>query len=290
VHRRYALLIALIGVSSAAAAHGTAEQSSHAIEWLPAFLTGTVSLLFAIGYFALSSGQRAAIAPPWRLVSFLGAVLILVIALYSPIDELADHSFAWHMAQHILLMFGAGPLLALANTHLVTLCALPMEQRRTVGQSINRLPGIRAGSASRFAPALAALLFGLGLWLWHSPALYDAAIERPWVHVLEHMTFVVTSAVFWRMVWSAGDRRLDLGSALLLTAIVGLQGNLLAILILFAPSAIYSPYAANPLSDQQMAAMVMLIPASLVYLASAVRALRQLLGSAHRKAAGNYPT
>ena len=85
------------------------------------------------------------------------------------------------------------------------------------------------------APVIAALAFAAGLWLWHAPRMYDAALADPALHTIEHLTFLVTSAVFWRMVSTAGDRRLDGLSAVVIVTLIALQGNLLAALITLAP-------------------------------------------------------
>lgn len=261
-----------------ALAHGTERSpSGWSAEPLALALLLTSSLFYTLGYRRMSSSQRSAIVPMWRVGAYAGAVAIIVVALFSPVDARADSSFSWHMLQHLLLMLGAGPLLALANTHLVALMALPLISRRQVGRTVNRTPGVRLGASSRLAPAMAALAFAAGLWLWHAPRAYEAAIEYPVLHTLEHLTFLVTSAIFWRMVSTAGNRRLDGLSAIVLVTLVGLQGNLLAALITLAPQPLYSSYVSNALSDQQIAGLLMWIPAGLIYLATTTRVLFKLM-------------
>lgn len=237
----------------------------------------------------MSNVQRRAVAPAWRVACYCGAVGILVLALFSPLDALADEKFAWHMAQHLLLMLAAAPLLALANTHLVSLFALPLSLRRVVGRYVSGAPGMRQAGTHRFSPLIAAVIFAAGLWLWHAPRMYDGALADPALHTLEHLTFLITSAVFWRMVSTAGDRRLDLGSAVLMTVLVGLQANLLALLLVLAPTEIYSAYAANDLRDQQIGGLLMLGPASLIFLAATVRAITRLVQAGGDRGRGALP-
>lgn len=270
-------LIALFWAVPALAHGAERSPSGWSAEPLALALLLTSSLFYTLGYRRMSSSQRSAIAPMWRVGAYAGAVAIIVVALFSPVDARADSSFSWHMLQHLLLMLGAGPLLALANTHLVALMALPLISRRQVGRTVNRTPGVRLGASSRLAPAMAALAFAAGLWLWHAPRAYEAAIESPVLHTLEHLTFVVTSAIFWRMVSTAGNRRLDGLSAIVLVTLVGLQGNLLAALITLAPQPLYSSYVSNALSDQQIAGLLMWIPAGLIYLATTTRVLFKLM-------------
>lgn len=257
--------------------HAAGGAGGWSIEPLAAGLVLVSLTFYASGYWRMTPVQRRRIAPLWRVAAYAAAVAILIAALFSPIDAYADSSFAWHMSQHLLLMLGAGPLLALANIHLVALMALPLGPRRRVGGAVNRAPGVRQGASSRAAPAAAALAFAAGLWLWHAPRLYEAALADPVLHTLEHLTFVATSAVYWRMMSTVGNRRLDGLSAIVLVTLVALQGNLLAALITLAPQPLYVSYAANRLSDQQIAGLLMWVPAGAVYLAATLRALHQLV-------------
>jgi cytochrome c oxidase assembly factor CtaG len=270
-------LIALVATwASPAFAHGAGEHGGWSVEPVAlGLLTMSFTLYFA-GYIRMRERQRAAIVPRRRLLAYLGAVVTVVAAVFSPLDALADTSFAWHMLQHLLLMLVAGPLMAIGNAHLAALMAFPINPRRKIGRTVNGAPGVRQGASSRLAPPLAALTFAGGLWLWHAPKMYDAALADPALHTLEHLTFLVTSALFWRMVSTVGDRRLDALSAVVLVTLIALQGNLLAALITLAPEPLYVPYAANGLSDQQVAGMLMWIPAGLLYLASSLRSLAKL--------------
>ncbi len=262
---------------SMAQAHGGESHGEWSIEPIAlALLIASVSL-YTIGRARMTMVQRKTIAPWPRAAYYCGAVAILVAALFSPIDAYADSSFAWHMLQHLLLMLGAAPLMATSNTHLVALFALPMGPRRWIGSRVNRTPGVKAGGSNRMAPIIAATLFALGLWIWHAPHLYEDALANEQLHTLEHLTFLITAAVFWRMISTSGDRRLDAGTAILLLTLVGLQGNLLAALITLAPNPLYVSYASQPLGDQQVAGMLMWVPAGLIYLGSTVFAIARLL-------------
>ena len=187
------------------------------------------------------------------------------------------------MAQHLMLMLLAAPLLALSNAHLVALFALPLSPRKIAGRLVNRAPGVKAGSSSRLAPIIAATLFALGLWLWHAPHLYEEALANEQLHTLEHLTFLITAAVFWRMISTSGDRRLDAGTSIVLVTLVGLQGNLLAALITLAPNPLYASYAAQPLQDQQIAGLLMWVPAGAIYLGATILAIARLVGHAPRR-------
>ncbi|MEP7004909.1 MAG: cytochrome c oxidase assembly protein [Sphingomonas bacterium] len=270
-------------IPGAAQAHGGETHAGWNIEPIALALLIASVLVYAIGRARMTPVQRRMIAPWPRALCYCGAVAVLIAALFSPIDMYADGSFAWHMFQHLLLMLGAAPLMAMSNTHLVALFALPMAPRRWIGRRVSRTPGVKAGGSNRMAPIIAAGLFALGLWIWHAPHLYEDALANEQLHTLEHLTFLITAAVFWRMISTSGDRRLDAGTAILLVTLVGLQGNLLAALITLAPNPLYVSYASQPLGDQQLAGLLMWVPAGLIYLSSTVFAIARLLRHTPRK-------
>jgi len=275
-------------VAGQASAHTVAsgENGGWSLDPIIATLIVLSSLLQVVGWRRLGRA-RATIAPPWRIAAYCGVVATLVLALFSPLDARADDSFAWHMGQHLLLMLVAAPLLALSNAHFVALFALPRAWRQPVGRWIGHAPGAGAGARHRGGPWLAALAFTAGLWLWHAPVLYEAALAHRAVHTLEHLVFLFTAAVFWRMVITAGNRRLSLPSAVVLVTLVGLQGNLMAALITLAPAPLYSSYAGpGGLLDQQEAGLLMWVPAGLIYLASTFWTLHKLMSAPSRARSG----
>lgn len=278
-----AALAALLFAAPAWAHGGEHHDGGWSFEPLVTMLLSLSVLTYSIGLYRMGRARKA-IAPHWRIASYVAAILVLIVALLSPFDARADSSFAWHMGQHLLLMIVAAPLLAVANAHLVMLFAWPLRWRRRFGRAAISVPGIKRGGYSKAAPWLAGVAFALGLWLWHAPVLYDAALENPTVHTVEHITFLFSAAIFWRMVSTAGNRRLDPGSAILLVTLVGLQGNLMAALITLAPNPIYIHYqGVGALDDQQIAGMLMWVPAGLIYLISTGHAIWHLMDSSVEK-------
>jgi putative membrane protein len=114
-------------------------------------------------------------AGPLQALAFAGGMLALLVALASPIDGLGeDYLFSMHMLQHILLGDIAPVFLLLALSRVIMRPAT----RRLV--AVERALG-------RFAHPLTGLALWFGLiYLWHIPALYDAAIDSEVVHALEH--------------------------------------------------------------------------------------------------------
>jgi cytochrome c oxidase assembly factor CtaG len=268
------LLLAAMSAQAHDAAH---DASGWSVDPLIAVLMFVSLSLQCIG-FSRMGPARAAVAPGWRIGAYGAAMATLVLALFSPVDARADDQFSWHMLQHLLLMLVAAPLFALSNMHFVALYALPIRARRVVGRAMEWVPGAGAGSRHAAGPWLSAAAFVAGLWLWHAPVMFEAALAHRAVHTLEHLVFLFTAAVFWRMVMTAGNRRLSLASAVVLVTLVGLQGNLMAALITLAPAPLYTSYAVpGGLLDQQVAGLIMWVPAGVIYLASTLWTLRKLM-------------
>ena len=283
--RGLSLAACAAAMAAPAWAHGDEAHRAHlASGWTFDPLVTALLLLSTTFYLAglFRMGRaRPAVAPPWRIACYAMAVVVLVLALLSPLDGRADASFAWHMSQHLLLMIVAAPLLALSNVQLVSLFAFPLPWRRRLGRWVGGVPGVKPGASDRRGPWIAAACLTAGLWLWHAPVLYETALANGTVHTAEHLTFLVTAAVFWRMVTTAGGRRLDLGSSVVLVTLVGLQGNLMAALITLAPAPLYASYGGGGgLLDQQIAGLIMWVPAGFIYLASTVWALSRLMRTA----------
>jgi putative membrane protein len=125
-------------------------------------------------------------AGPLQALAFSGGILALLAAVASPIDRLGeDYLFSAHMVQHVLLG-DIAPLLLLLGLSRVIMRPVT---RRAV--SIERRLG-------RFASPWTGLVLWLSLmYFWHVPALYDAALENPLVHFVEHASFFTAGVCVW---------------------------------------------------------------------------------------------
>jgi putative membrane protein len=183
----------------------------------------------------------------WRRVALALGLVSLVAALVMP---LTHKLFAAHMAQHVLLLAVAPPLVVLSSPWTRLWQLLPRALTH---------------------PLVAWTLFNVTMVVWHVPVVYDLALRSGALHVLEHGLFFATGLLFW----SAAFDSARLGSwwriAYLTTGM--LVGWLIALVLAFATSPLYSTYAALPhrpwglseLADQQIAAGVMWVPGSLAY-------------------------
>jgi putative membrane protein len=120
-----------------------------------------------------------------RLAAWLGGVLCIAVALISPVDTLADQVFFMHMIQHVLLLDFAPILLIVGLTKVLLrpVARQVLDLERALGPVAN--------------PVFAIFLYVGFMWAWHIPTLYDAALEHPFVHGVEHATFFTAGTLVW---------------------------------------------------------------------------------------------
>jgi putative membrane protein len=247
--------------------------------------------LYARGYGAWARRGRGL---GWRAVAFAAGWLALALALVTPLDPLGHALFAAHMAQHLLLILVAAPLLVLSAPLGPLLLGLPGSAGAALGAWWRRAGGLQRAWQWLSAPAVAWGLHTLALWVWHAPGLYQSALTSDWLHGLEHFAFLGTALLFWWAVlhprrqsgWIAGP-----GGALYVFT-MALQSGLLGALITFAEQTWYPAYAATtaawgltPLEDQQLAGVVMWVPAGMVYLGAALGVLAHWFAVMERREA-----
>jgi len=212
----------------------------------------------------------------WRSASFYCGLLVIVGALASPIDTLADKLFWVHMVQHVMLLSIAAPLIVLGAPWMSIWRPLPLEVRRTLAKSVSRSRGaapLRALARLLARPIPVWLAFNVNLVVWHIPGAYDQAVRNNLIHDLEHTTFLLFGVLLWAQVLDSPPLRAPLAAMarvyyMVATAVVSW---VLSLVLAFASSPLYPFYAhlasrpggISALADQQIAAGVMLVPGSL---------------------------
>jgi cytochrome c oxidase assembly factor CtaG len=211
---------------------------------------------------------------PLREASFFAGLLVIVLALSSPIDYYADQLFWVHMIQHILLLTVAPPLILLGRPWPRLWRALPLPTRTRVGRA---LKGARWTAPLRAAagPLTAWILFNATVVAWHIPAAYNATLTSNLIHQLEHAMFFFFGLLFWARVIDPGPLRPRLVWPLRIASVATtmIVGWVLAIVLVMAPHPLYGHYITlahrpggiSALTDQQLAAGMMWVPGSLAY-------------------------
>lgn len=211
--------------------------------------------------------------PTWRILVFVLGWLGLALVLLSPLDILADISFAAHMAQHVVLVVIAPPLLILGRPIAPFMSALPSAWRRPFGQRL--LTGLPRRLWRTFTKMpIAASIHGMAVWFWHLPFAYEAALASNAIHNAEHFSLFGGALLFWwSVIYSGRQGPLRYGSGVVGLFLTAMHMKLLGILIILAPVPLYptyatgtSPWGLSALEDQQLAGLIMLLPCGAAYL------------------------
>jgi cytochrome c oxidase assembly factor CtaG len=222
------------------------------------------------------AGGRGAGLP--QFAAFVAAVVVMLIALVSPVDALGeDYLFSMHMVQHILLG-DIAPLLVLLSLSRVIL--RPVTRRL---MSVERALGPFAH------PATGIVVWLTMIYVWHIPAMYDAALNHSAIHALEHTCFFIGGlAVWWPLIQPVPMRHRLTGLgvfAYLIAAKISI--GLLGIFLTWSHGVAYTYYEHVPriwgltaLEDQNLGGAIMMVEQSIVLvIAFAILFVRMLLQS-----------
>jgi len=217
-----------------------------------------IAALFALAAFHIVANRRAArpVAPA------AAGWAIAAAALVSPLCALSVALFSARVAQHMILLLAAAPLIA---------GALPDR------------PALRR-PASLWG---ASVTFFLTLWFWHMPAPYAATFASPVTYWLMHLSLFGTGIWLWAaLLRQHGPRALAAG------VVASMQMGLLGAVIALASWPMYRPHyltttawGLTPLADQQLGGVVMWVPGCLLFLWVALRSLAATWRAMDRAAA-----
>lgn len=236
----------------------------------------TLGIAVALGWWwwavrRVDAAHPANPVPRRRSVSFGLGMAAIAVALLSGIDRWDTTLFWVHMIQHVLLALVAAPLIAYAAPiTLILRVASPGTRRRWILPVLHS----RVLRALTF-PVVAWILFAGVMWVAHFSPLFDAALEDPFLHDLEHLLFLGTALLFW---WPAVAQdpapwRMPHPVRAMYVFLQMPQNTLLAVIILGATAALYPHYATtertwgpSPLEDQQIAAGIMWLAGDAIFL------------------------
>jgi cytochrome c oxidase assembly factor CtaG len=223
-----------------------------------------------------------------RTGAFLAGLAVVAVALAPPLDGAAGRRLSAHMVQHLLLVLVAAPLLVAGRPGAVVLGALPVEARARLGRVGHRRRWRLVRRAVTHPVVVLTVAVG-GFWAWHLPALYDAALHHAPLHVAEHATFLVGAGLFWSVVLDPGPRRrLGLPATCGFVFAAMLVNIWLAAGLTFSTTPLYPAYqgvagGGPALADQQLAGVIMWLPADVVYFVTLLALLRRLLADLGRR-------
>lgn len=214
-------------------------------------------LLIAAALYAKRSmtlADRGRPVPLWRQICFACGLLVIALALVSPISDAADELVIAHMVEHLLLGDAATLLLVLGVT----------------GPLLQPILAIRVFDRLRVLthPLVAFPLWALNFYFWHIPALYDAAYGGAPVHALEHATFIFFGCLMWMPVFGPLPKPqwFTAGWKVVYVIAVRFVGVILGNVLMWSGTVLYSVYAKGEhewgitaLTDQSIAGVVMMV-------------------------------
>jgi putative membrane protein len=209
--------------------------------------------------------------PRQRTAAFVAGMAAIAVALMSGIDRYDTTLFSVHMVQHILLTLVAAPLIALsAPITLVLRVASAATRRRWI------LPILHARLTRVLSfPVVAWLLFAAVMWGTHFSPMFDASLEDPLIHDLEHALYLGAGLLFWWPAVALDPAPWRMGHPVraLYTFLQMTQNTFLSVVLLNAQTVLYPHYATlvrswgpTPLVDQQLAAGIMWVAGDLIFL------------------------
>jgi cytochrome c oxidase assembly factor CtaG len=258
--------------------------------WRPdvALLLALALILYAAGWTRLArrSPARRRGALLARLALSLAGLVGLAIALLG-LHDAAHERFVAHMAQHLLLMMVAVPMLLLADPLPAVLWALPAALRRGASAWLTEASPPRRAWRALTRPPVAWTFYALVLWCWHLPAAYDAALARAWLHDLEHVSFVAAAVVFWWPIIAPAPRVAAPPSPVarvVYLVLAAFSGGALGVLLAASPAPLYAYASADPLADQTWGGVLMWAVGGAIDMAAVLAVVARVVGGPRRVA------
>jgi putative membrane protein len=206
--------------------------------------------------------QRRAVTVRQNRTWALAGWLIAAGAFVSPLCALSVALFSARIAQHMILILVAAPLIAMG---------LP-PRRRT------RTP---------WRLWVSGAVFFVALWFWHMPIPYDATFASSAIYWGMHITLFGSSILLWHALLDHPSR----WTAQVLTAgmLTFMHMGLLGAVLTFADRPLFiwhltttQAWGLSPLQDQQLGGSLMWVPGIAFFLWSTLRSLSRLWKSLER--------
>ncbi|MDB4908535.1 MAG: hypothetical protein JWO05_3319 [Gemmatimonadetes bacterium] len=215
----------------------------------------------------------------------LAGFATLFVALVSPLHRMGESLLSAHMIQHTLLLSVAAPLLVLGKPGVPMLWAFASRERRVAGR-LMRMRAVRRPWRVVSTMSVATLVHAIAIWTWHAPRIYGLSLRDERWHALQHVAFAGTALLFWWAILQGRGAKRNSGVAVLCLFATAVHTGALGALMALSARVWYPHYEATSqlwgmtaLEDQQLAGMIMWIPAGVVYVAAALTLMLRWLRS-----------
>ena len=279
----FGVALVVLFVAPVAMAHGVAPAPG---SWADVLLAWSIEphvilpllgawLVYRMAVRRVNAAHPGNRVPRFRVWSWNSGLLVLVLALCSPIATYDTTLFSVHMIQHLLLTLIAAPLLALgAPITLLLRVSSSRTRQRLILPVLHSLP-MRIISF----PVVTWSLFAATMWASHFSGLYGASLDNELIHIFEHALYLTVAMLFWWPVVGADPSPWRLPHpARIGYLFLGMpQSSFLGLAIYSAPAVLYSHYATvvrdwgpTPLADQQLAGVIMWVGGDAVFLVAMI--------------------
>jgi putative membrane protein len=191
--------------------------------------------------------------PRWRVVCFAAGLALILAVFLTPLHTIAVHYLlSIHLLQNVVLAEWAPAL-----------CVLGLPSNLPVPRLLTH-------------PFVALPLWAGTYFVWHVPAIYDAALRHPQTLLhLEHVSYFVTGLLFWWPVLHDEPHRVTAGARALYLFLAFVVASPLGLLLALIPRAVYDFYVdaphrlwgLSPLTDQQLGGVAMALEQAAVLFA-----------------------
>jgi len=192
--------------------------------------------------------------PLWRQLCFGAALLIVSIALFSPIGHISDELVIAHMVEHLLIGDIAPLLIVLGLTKSILQPILAI-------RFFKRLEVLAH-------PLVALPLWAVNFYVWHIPPIYDAAYGTAPIHSLEHTSFLLFGCLMWMPIFGPLPKPQWFGAGWKVAYVIAVRftSAILGNVLMWSGSVLYPIYGPgerywhiSALADQSTAGVVMMI-------------------------------
>ncbi len=231
----------------------------------PTAAAGLIILAFGYTYMLGPVRAKFALGPDpewWRAPAFGLGLVSFGLAIFSPIDYIGEHYlFSAHMVQH-LVMFFITPVGLLLGTPgwMIALLFRPPGVLRIVRVLTN--PVVAIGVSQGVVA------------LWHVPTFYEAALTNPFLHELEHGSYVAVSLMMWWPILSQSEQlpRLAPVYQIFYLFVLPVPQSIFGAILTFSQEPVYQVYADAPrvfpisaADDQQLGGLLMWTPGKVLF-------------------------
>lgn len=254
---------------------------------------GTAVLLYLLGWQHASLHSQALFSRPWRIISFILAVWLVIIALFSPLQTLATQYFSLHVLQRLLLVAVVPALFFSGNPLPIIFAGLPLNIQTVLTQLPRRVPRLYHLFSQLTRPVPIWFLFVSTFWLWHDVQINRWLLQVSWLHRLESITLLATAAFYWWHIMAASPRLRPAMPLLWRVAYAALGATpikLVGFVLLFTTTAVYQypaeiSFSGIEMNDQSLGAAIVWVVGGIVFTWTAVMLLRGWLQDEENKPA-----